>query len=149
MNKGISIRKMKTDEIDAVTAIWLQENCKAHHFIPEDYWQSHVPYVKEALSQAEVYVAINKETVAGFAGLYGNSIEGIFVSSDMQSKGIGTQLLDYLKAHKDSLTLYVYAKNTKAISFYKHAGFTIQASGTDEETNEADYVMVWHKTAYG
>lgn len=45
-------------------------------------------------------------------------IEGIFVSDEMQSCGIGKLLLDYIKDKKVSLRLNVYQKNARAISFY-------------------------------
>ena len=72
-------------------------------------------------------------------------IEGIFVSNDMQSQGIGKILLDYVKDKRGKLRLNVYQKNTRAISFYQREGFGIQYSGFDEATGEEDYVMVWKR----
>ena len=45
-----------------------------------------------------------------------NIIEGIFVSDEMQSCGIGKLLLDYIKDKKERLQLNVYQKNARAIS---------------------------------
>ena len=72
-------------------------------------------------------------------------IEGIFVSDEMQSQGIGKILLNYAKDKRNKLLLNVYQKNTQAISFYKREGFEIQYSGLDESTGEKDYVMVWQQ----
>ena len=63
-------------------------------------------------------------------------IEGIFVSDEMQSCGIGKLLLDYVKDKKVSLRLNVYQKNARAISFYQREGFIIQCEGLDEATGE-------------
>ena len=45
-------------------------------------------------------------------------IEGIFVSEEMQSCGIGKLLLDYIKDKKVRLQLNVYQKNARAISLF-------------------------------
>ena len=70
-------------------------------------------------------------------------IEGIFVSDEMQSRGIGKMLLDYIKDKKDRLQLKVYQKNVRAMSFYQREGFTIQSEEMDEFTGEKEYVMNW------
>ena len=79
-------------------------------------------------------------------GLNDEYVEGIFVSGEMQSQGIGKILLNYAKDKRNKLHLNVYQKNVRAISFYKREGFEIQHSGLDEATGEKDYVMTWqHK----
>ena len=65
-------------------------------------------------------------------------IEGIFVSAEMQSCGIGKLLLDYIKDKKVRLQLNVYQKNARAISFYQREGFITQCEGLDEATGEKE-----------
>ena len=74
-----------------------------------------------------------------------NFIEGIFVSDEMQSQGIGKMLLDYVKSKKAKLLLNVYQKNVRAINFYRREGFQIQCEGLDKLTGEKDYVMIWQR----
>ena len=76
--------------------------------------------------------------VGTFVGLNDEYIEGIFVSDEMQSCGIGKLLLDYIKGKKVSLRLNVYQKNARAISFYQREGFIIQCEGLDEATGEKE-----------
>ena len=99
--------------------------------------------MKELLLQATVYVYEDKQDIQGFVGLSDKYIEGIFVSAEMQSQGIGKILLNYVKGKRNNLLLNVYQKNTRAISFYQREGFEIQYSGLDEATGERDYVMAW------
>ena len=75
----------------------------------------------------------------------GDDIEGIFVSDEMQSQGIGKALIDFVKAQKTKLSLNVYQKNVRAIRFYQKEGFEIQCEGLDEATGEKDYEMLWWK----
>lgn len=133
--------KPLTDAMD----IWLDTNLKAHYFISAQYWKNNFELVKEMLSQAEVYVYENDKMIQGFIGLSGEYIEGIFVSVEMQSHGIGRLLLDYIKNRKTKLSLNVYQQNTRAISFYKREGFEIKSYSLDKATGEKDYFMTWQQ----
>ena len=72
-------------------------------------------------------------------------IEGIFVSDEMQSCGIGKLLLDYIKNKKVRLRLNVYQKNTRALCFYQREEFNIQCEGFDGATGEKEYPMLWQQ----
>ena len=137
------IRKLQKADINRVADIWLKTNLKSHFFISEQYWISNYEFVKEMLPQAEVYVYEDDKMIQGFIGINDEYIEGIFVSDEMQSRGIGKMLLDYIKDKKDRLQLKVYQKNVRAMSFYQREGFTIQSESMDEFTGEKEYVMNW------
>ena len=140
------IRKLQKVDINRVADIWLKTNLKAHFFIPEQYWISNYEFVKEMMLQAEVYVYEDDKMIQGFIGINDEYIEGIFVSDEMQSRGIGKMLLDYIKDKKDRLQLKVYQKNVRAMSFYQREGFTIQSEEMDEFTGEKEYVMNWESS---
>ena len=140
------IRKLQKVDINRVADIWLKTNLKAHFFIPEQYWISNYEFVKEMLSQAEVYVYEDDKMIQGFIGVSDEYIECIFVSNEIQSRGIGKMLLDYIKDKKDRLQLKVYQKNVRAMSFYQREGFTIQSEEMDEFTREKEYVMNWESS---
>jgi len=141
------IRAFRKNDLAAVMRIWLDTNIKAHSFIPKDYWAGNYAAVKEMLPQAEVYVYEDGSTrqIMGFIGLTGSYIAGVFIKEAAQSKGIGKQLLDYVKGIRADLNLSVYQKNVRAISFYQREGFTIRAENVDENTNEKEFTMNWSK----
>lgn len=141
--RRMRIRALRRADIGRVMELWLDANLKAHSFIPTAYWKSNFDAVKEMLPQAEVYVYEDASEIDAFVGLNGTYIEGIFVSSEMQSKGIGRRLLDFVKTKRTELCLNVYQKNTRAIDFYQREGFKIRCEGLDESTGEKDYEMVW------
>ena len=139
------IRELRKVDINKVAEIWLDTNIKTHYFISAQSWKSNFELVKELLLQATVYVYEDKQEIQGFIGLSNEYIEGIFVSAEMKSQGIGKILLNYVKGKRNKLILNVYQKNTRAISFYQREGFEIQYSGLDEATGEKDYVMAWQQ----
>lgn len=139
------IRILRKADINRVAEIWLDTNRKAHAFIPASYWEHNFASVKEMLPQAEVYVYETESGIQGFLGLNGEYIEGIFVSEQAQSRGIGKCLLDCAKDRKPVLRLNVYQKNVRAIRFYRREGFQIRRSGLDAATGEAECEMLWRR----
>ena len=139
------IRRMQRADIDRVADIWLDTNIRAHNFISKQYWQNNFNIVKEMLSQSEIYVYEEKSKIQGFVGLSDKHIEGIFVSSKVQSKGIGNFLMCYVKNIKNQLSLSVYQKNIRAVNFYQKEDFNIQSENVDENTGEKEYIMTWKR----
>lgn len=141
------IRQFKKNDLSAVMQIWLDTNIKAHDFIPKEYWESNYEIVKEILPDAEIYVHEDDtaDFIDGFIGLTDNYIAGIFVKEDKQSKGIGKQLLNYVKNIKPNISLSVYQKNTKAVRFYKREQFKIVSENVDDINNEKEFIMEWNK----
>lgn len=145
--KIIMIRAFEENDLNAIMQIWLDTNIKTHYFIPKKYWTDNYEMVKSVLPQAEVYVYEDSTTkqIDGFIGLSNEHIEGIFVREEVQSNGIGKQLLEYAKHAKSNMSLCVYQKNTRAVQFYQREQFVIRSENTDDYTNQKEYVMIWEK----
>ena len=139
------IRELRKADIDIVANIWLDTNITAHYFISAQYWKSNFELVKELLLQATVYVYEDNQEILGFIGLNDEYIEGIFVSDEMQSLGIGKALLSYAKDKRSKLFLNVYQKNTRAVRFYQREGFEISGEHTEQNTGEREYSMIWKR----
>ena len=141
------IRTFRKNDLFVVMQIWLETNIKAHSFIPKDYWTDNYAVVKDLLPQAEIYVYEDDDSnqIDGFIGLTDNYIEGIFIREALQSRGIGKQLLNYVKKIKSIMILSVYQKNTRAITFYQREQFVIRSENIDDSTNEKEFIMTWSK----
>lgn len=142
------VRKYKNSDLDFLMKIWLDTNIQAHSFIPAEYWRNHYHMVKEMLPGAELYVYEDDSSkqIEGFVGLTDHYIAGIFVRAGAQSRGIGKQLLDYVKTCKTSLSLSVYQRNEWAVRFYEREQFAVHSEHMDEDTNEKELTMVWGNT---
>ena len=141
------IRHLNETDLTEILSVWLNTNLQAHSFIPAEYWKENYDIVKQMLPQAEVYVYEQNGHIAGFIGLMEQEIAGLFVQDTLQSKGIGKQLLDYVKKRKSCLTLHAYRKTQRAVQFYLREQFYIQSQETDSSTGEREYVMKWELKA--
>lgn len=137
------IRKFRTDDLEQVMELWLVTNISAHDFIPAKYWQANYALVKAMLPQADIWVYEERNELLGFIGLQADNIAGIFVANKAQGKGIGSQLLAKAKQERKQLSLAVYAKNERALNFYRCADFAVVNEQLDEANGQAEYQMRW------
>lgn len=140
------IRKFNDTDLERVMSIWLDSNVRVHSFIPKTYWEIAFNFVKRAIPLSEVYVYENDGDVCGFIGLDDTYVVGLFVEESKRSTGIGNKLIDYAKTIKAELSLNVYQKNERAISFYKREQFVIDSESVDANTNEPEFVLKWKKS---
>ena len=81
------IRKLKSCDMEQVMNIWFNGNLEAHDFVEKEYWEMHIPMVKEQLLQAEVYVYEEQGKIQGFAGMQEDYLAGIFVKKEFRGTG--------------------------------------------------------------
>ncbi len=136
------IRPAQASDRDALLDIWLEGNLTAHPFLPREYWEGMLPYVRRALPDAQVWVDVGiTGEIRGFIGLTGTYVEGLFVAAGCRGEGVGTALLQAVSQSLSSLTLRVYVKNDRAIQFYLHRGFSLVSEERDPDTGEREYLM--------
>ena len=140
------IRPLTKQDTSQAMTLWLEGNLDAHPFIPAAYWRGHIPDVTDQLAQAECYGWFDGERLLGFVGMQETYLAGLFVARQARSQGIGTALLDHIKAIRPTVTLQVYRDNRRAAAFYRRAGLTVTAEGTDPDTGAAELTMTWHPT---
>ena len=139
------IREMERRDLEAVAALWLAANLQAHAFIPASYWRENLPAVREQLAAAEVYVWEGSGEILGLLGLQGGAVAGLFVRDAARGRGIGKALLDCAKDRREALTLQVYARNPRALAFYRREGFRCRSRDVDPATGEVEYGLVWRR----
>lgn len=139
------IRTFETRDLEQIVKIWLNGNIEAHHFIPKTYWEANLPFLREQLLQAEVYVYEENGILQGFVGMQADYLAGIFVEKHSRCRGVGKQLLHYVKEIHPALTLNVYQKNKRAVEFYQREGFSLLKEGVDKDTGEMEYTMSWNR----
>ncbi|MGG5506509.1 MULTISPECIES: N-acetyltransferase [unclassified Myroides] len=136
------IRLFRAADSKEVVELWYEASVIAHDFIEPNYWQEK----KEDMAQiyipnSETYVYEKEKHILGFVSLIGNYIAAIFVAPEQQGKGIGKELMQFVKQRKSTLELGVYAKNTNSIAFYKKQGFVVVEEKLEEATGEREVVM--------
>ena len=101
-------------------------------------------------AQGHLYFAnylVYADEVLGFAACDGEELDALYVAEAARRQGVGTALLERLKAKRDRLTLWTFQANEGAQRFYRREGFAEveRTNGTRNDEQLPDVRYVWHR----
>lgn len=138
------IRDLQDTDLEPVLDIWLQASILAHHFIAPAFWHEQLGAMRDVyLPSAVTRVFEADGKVLGFSCVYADTLAALFVASEHQGGGIGTQLLADAMSARTTLQLSVYSQNLPSLHFYKKHGFIVLQEQRDEHTGHLETVMCW------
>ncbi len=144
--KHIEINNISEKEIPEIVDIWYEVSLQAHAFVPNDYWKKNKDQMsRKYIPMSETFKATDGDNILGFISLLDEYLAAIFVKSEYQGRGIGSQLLNYAMSLRNKLQLKVFCKNKKSVQFYKSKGFSVISESKHNETGEDELFMQWHK----
>jgi len=140
------IRTATAEDIPRLTDIWRRAATRAHPFIPAGFWASRAEAMTRRLATAEELEVLEVEGRAiGFAALTGDHLEALYIDPEVQSYGHGSRLMAHAMARHARLTLCVYSRNVRAVSFYHRLGFHAVAQRHEPEAGEEETLMRWER----
>ncbi|VYU10337.1 N-acetyltransferase [Metakosakonia massiliensis] len=139
------IVEWNSKETAPLLSLWLESTIYAHPFISESYWRESEPLVRDVyLPSARTWVLEENGVPQGFISVLEMQFIGaLFVRPDALGQGRGKALLDHVKQRYSALSLEVYQKNERAVSFYHAQGFRIEDSAWQDETQHPTWIMSW------
>ena len=140
---AIIIREAKLDDLARIAEIEVfNYRLNFYHIFQDDtfYFQEMqvlnvINENKKRLGQLLVYD--DNGIVKGFMWVDSQQIKKLFVEPVLQSRGIGSELLEYAVDKLGATYLWALEKNTRAIAFYQRHGFqTTEEKMLEEGTTE-------------
>jgi putative acetyltransferase len=136
------MRKYKTDDTDALIAIWDTAEPLAHPFLSDEIrTQVRKDMRNVYLPNAETWVMENNGVPVGFIAMIGTEIGGLFLTPSEQGKGMGRQMVDHIVAVKGPLTVEVFKDNKIGLPFYERYGFVITGEGAFDASGDETFTM--------
>lgn len=141
------LRPATADDADQVTELYLATRRAAEPAMPPQQHsvESVLAFMTGTIADREVWVA-EADEIVGFAALSGSWLDALYVGPEHQGFGVGTALLDLVKARRpDGFALWVFASNAPARGFYRRHGL-VELEHTDGSGNEErspDVRMAW------
>ena len=130
------IRKRKEKDNDEIMNVWNKASSLAHPFLETSFVDKVKKDMREIyIPNTETWVYEQNNLVIGFISMLGNEIGGLFVIPEYHSKGIGTQLVNYVIELHNELEVEVFEKNAIGRAFYDKYGFTKIKQYTHTESN--------------
>ena len=118
------IRKYRTDDTDALVAIWKSASALAHSFLDDEFVAREAVALRaEHLPNAETWVLEDAGRPVGFIALIGDEIGGLFLDPAAHGKGFGKAMVDHVVELKGPLHVEVFEKNEIGRRFYDRYGF--------------------------
>jgi GNAT superfamily N-acetyltransferase len=84
---------------------------------------------------------------SGFIARSGAEVPALYLARQARGRGLGAALLGAARTDCDSLALWTFQANTRAIAFYQREGFAV-AARTDGENDEGlpDIHLIWRRS---
>lgn len=118
------IRKRQEKDTDEIMNIWIEASSLAHPFLKTSFVEKVKKDMRKIyIPNTETWVYEHNNSVIGFISMLGNEIGGLFVIPDFHSKGIGTQLVNFVQEIHNELEVEVFEKNVIGRAFYDKYGF--------------------------
>lgn len=141
------IREYLTEDKNSFSTLYIHSNTKGQNYLSPEFWQADCQVVvNQYLPQAKTFLYEDQNQVVAAISLIDHEIAGLFVCPSRWGQGIGTALIEYVKTHNSTLHLKVFARNIRALSFYRKNGFEIRQKGVCELTGLKEYEMCWAAT---
>lgn len=118
------IRKREEKHNNEIINIWYEASSLAHPFLEADFVEKAKKDLRDIyIPNTETWVYEDNNAVIGFISMLGNEIGGLFVLPNNHFKGIGTQLVNFIKESHSELDVEVFEKNAIGRAFYEKYGF--------------------------
>ena len=144
--KHSKIRRAEEEDVSRIVAIWLAGSIQAHDFIPGDFWQAHTDALLDVyLPHAETLVLEWRGEIVAFSVLQKEHLEALFTHPSHQRRGLGSELLNFVKTLRGALTSRVYLHNEGLVRFYRNAGFYVVEDSEDPVTGAQEALMRWER----
>lgn len=131
------IRKHEEKDLEAVLDVWYQASTLAHPFLDSEFVEKVKKDMRELyIPNSETWVFEENGVVIGFISMMGNEIGGLFVLPDQHSKGVGTQLVNFIAESHEELEVEVFKENNIGRVFYDKYGFELLEEQYNEESGQ-------------
>lgn len=122
------------EDYETLAGIWERSVMATHNFLKDnDFNEIKAALIPDYFPNVDLYAIADNGVYAGFIGLRPDSIEMLFIDSDLRGQGYGSALIEFAK-RRGVTKVDVNEQNPSALNFYKAKGFRI--IGRDE-TDEA------------
>ncbi|MDN3557996.1 GNAT family N-acetyltransferase [Halomonas maura] len=138
------IRPATPEDMPAIVDIWRRASRLAQPFLDEEAWTARAEEMtRQRLPDCRIQVLDAGGRAVGFAAMRGEHLEALFVDPKAQGYGHGSALMAHVMALSERITLRVFSRNVRAVSFYRRLGFHAYLETEDPASGEPETLMVW------
>lgn len=126
----MEIVRCTEEDYETLAEIWERSVMATHSFLKEDdFFEIKAALIPDYFPNVDLYAISDNGVYAGFIGLSPESIEMLFIDSDLRGQGYGSALIEFAR-QRGAAKVDVNEQNLSALNFYKAKGFRV--IGRDE-----------------
>ncbi len=134
--KKIAINERHDTLINTLINVWLNSVRATHLFLTKSDIKNILPQVNEGLlSIPNLLVAFDDKKPVGFAGIYQDKLEMLFILPEYFGQGIGYKLISTALDNYHINAVDVNEQNPNALKFYERQGFQIISRSAKDDMN--------------
>lgn len=120
-------------DYETLAGIWERSVMATHSFLKEDdFFEIKATLIPDYFPNVDLYALADNGVYVGLIGLGPDSIEMLFIDSDLRGQGYGSALIAFAK-RRGATKVDVNEQNPSALNFYKAKGFrVISRNETDD-----------------
>jgi putative acetyltransferase len=142
----VNVRRARPDEAAAIAEVFIP-SFESLSFLPMLHTHDeHREFVRDVVTQDEVWVAEEDGQIAGMASLAEDVLDHLYVHPDFQGRGAGSALFEKVKELRPhGFTFWVFQQNDRARTFYEHRGCRLVrlTDGSRNEEKTPDALYAW------
>lgn len=145
----IALRPAQPLDAGAMGGI-LSDFARATSWLPRVHTAAEdIAHADAMIARGWVTVAEEAGQIAGFAACEAGALNALYVARPVRGRGVGSALLDRLKARHKRLKCWTFQANGPAIAFYRQHGFAEVARGDGRGTDEGlpELHLQWQREA--
>lgn len=129
----MEIVRCNEQDFEMLAGIWERSVMATHDFLKEeDFNEIKVTLIHVYFPNIDLYAIADNGVYTGFIGLSPDSIEMLFIDSDLRGQGYGSALIDFAK-QRGATKVDVNEQNPSALNFYKAKGFHIMSRDVTDD----------------
>lgn len=121
----MKIVKCGQGDYTTLAGIWERSVRATHDFLDEaSFNEIRDALVPDYFPNVDLYAVSENDSLVGFIGMHGDTIEMLFIDSDARGRGYGSTLIEFAKEN-GATKVDVNEQNPEALAFYESKGFRI------------------------
>ena len=143
------MRPATPEDAATIAALFTRVRATALPFLPVLHTPAEdAAFIRDVARSANtLWVAENGGRIVGFIAWHDVEVDHLYVDTDRLGCGIGSALLRLAMTEQPRLELWAFARNERALAFYRKHGFRVlcETDGSHNEEREPDVRLVWER----
>lgn len=137
------IREFQAGDLEPLIDIWRNASKELYGSRSSEEWRELEQYTRNYIEWFTTFVYLLDGKPVGFITLSDCEVLLLFLAPENQERGLGGELIKFVKSIFDHLKLKVHSRNERALKFYQRRGFRVCGKAVPDSFGNLQRIMWW------